>query len=216
METILIIEDSKVMQAHLTESLAGTYRLAVAEDGPSGIAAALDSFPNLILLDIYLPEMDGYQVCKTLKRDPRTREIPILFLTSLETEQEKVRGFEAGADDYIVKPFYPGELLARIRLHLASRREKQLAVQVEKLKLLQEMAVALSHELNNPLTTIFGHLHMASRTLPEPHHPAARNLAEIRRELEKIRRIVQKLAQASKVAKTEYILDVEMIDLNRI
>ncbi len=215
METILIIEDSKVMQARLEESLTGKYRLAFAEDGPPGIAVALAEPPDLILLDVYLPEMDGYEVCRTLKQDARTRAVPIIFLTSLESEQEKIRGFEAGADDYIVKPFYPGELLARIRLHLASRREKQLAVELEKLKLLQEMATAISHEFNNPLTTIFGHLHLAGRTLPETH-PAGGHLVEIRRELERIRTIVDRLATASKVVKADYLMGEEMIDLNEI
>ncbi len=216
METILIIEDSKVMQARLEESLLGKYRVVIREDGPPGIAAALTEPPDLILLDVYLPEMDGYEVCRTLKQDPRTRAVPIIFLTSLESEQEKIRGFEAGADDYIVKPFYPGELLARIRLHLASRREKQMAVELEKLKLLQEMATAISHEFNNPLTTIFGHLHLADRALPEVNCTAAGHLAEIRRELGRIRAIVDKLANASRVAKTGYLMGEEMIDLHEI
>lgn len=216
METLLIIEDSKVMQARLEESLASRYRVVFREDGPPGMEVALENPPDLILLDIYLPSMDGYAVCKALKADPRTSEVPILFLTSLESEQEKIRGFEAGADDYIVKPFYPGELLARIRLHLASRREKLMAVELEKLKLLQEMAVALSHEFNNPLTTIFGHLHMAVRALPEPDGGVGGHLGKIRQELEKLRAIVDTLAHATKVAKTDYLLGEEMIDFNEI
>ncbi|MEJ2200538.1 MAG: response regulator [Desulfuromonadaceae bacterium] len=215
METILIIEDSKVMQARLEDSLAKHFRLVFAEDGERGIAIACEKRPDLILLDIYLPQMDGYQVCGILKGDLCTREIPVLFLTSLESEQEKLRGFEAGADDYIVKPFYAGELLARIRLHLASRREKQLALELERLKLLQEMAVALSHEFNNPLTTIFGHLHLAMRELATVDS-VSDHLLKIREELEKIHAIVGKLAKASRVVKTDYFMGETMIDLNEI
>lgn len=215
LEQILAIEDSRVVQAQLQDILQKRYALALRDDGPSGIAAALDSPPDLILLDIYLPGMDGYEVCQALKQDARTREVPVVFITSLGAESEKVRGFEAGADDYIVKPFYPGELLARIRLHLASRREKALAVEVERLKLLREMAVALSHELNNPLTAILGRLHLAERGLEED--AAARgHLAEVRTELERIRQIVDRLARASRVAKTDYVLGEEMIDLQEI
>jgi len=216
MERILVIEDSRLVQAQLQEILQGRYRLAACDDGPAGIAAALDEPPDLILLDIYLPGMDGYAVCRTLRGEIRTREIPILFITSLDTEEEKVRGFEAGADDYIVKPFYPGELLARVGLHLASRRERRLALEVERLKLLREMAVALSHEFNNPLTAILGRLHLAERALTESDGPAREQLAEIRTELEKIRQIVARLASASRDAKTDYLLGEEMLDLRRI
>lgn len=215
-EKILAIEDSKLVQAQLSESLDGRYRLSVADDGPSGIDAALANPPDLILLDIYLPEMDGYTVCRTLKGDEKTRDIPILFLTTLESEDEKVKGFEAGADDYIVKPFYPRELLARIALHLASRRERRMALELERLKLLREMAVALSHEINNPLTAVYGHLHMAAKGLDESDREGRACLSEIRAELEKIRSIVDKLAKASRVAKTDYVMGEEMIDLDGI
>ncbi|PLX86681.1 MAG: histidine kinase [Desulfuromonas sp.] len=216
MERILAIEDSKVVQAQLEEILQERYRLDLRDDGPSGIDAARREPPDLILLDIYLPKMDGYEVCRLLKQDETTREVPVVFITSLDAEGEKVKGFEAGADDYIVKPFYPGELLARVNLHLASRREKRLALDLERLKLLQEMAVAISHELNNPLTAIFGRLHLAERGL-SGHGGAVRgHLAEIREELGKIREIVAKLANASRMAKTGYVMGEEMIDLHEI
>jgi DNA-binding response OmpR family regulator len=216
LETILVIEDSPLVQAQLHDLLTERYRLTVTDDGPAGIAAALAGPPDLILLDIYLPGMDGYAVCRTLKQEERTGEVPILFITSLGAEQEKVRGFEAGADDYIVKPFFPGELLARVRLHLASRRAKQLALELERLKLLREMAVALSHELNNPLTAVFGRLHLLGKELVGEGGAAREHLAEIRAELEKIRLIVDKLARASRVARTGYVLGEEMLDLHGI
>jgi len=216
MESILAIEDSRLVQAQLQEILLGRYRLAACDDGPAGIAAALAEPPDLILLDIYLPGMDGYAVCRTLKGEARTREVPIVFITSLDAEEEKVRGFEAGADDYIVKPFFAGELLARVGLHLASRRERRLALEVERLKLLREMAVALSHEINNPLTAILGRLHLAERALGQSGGEAREQLTEVRSELEKIRQIVARLASASRDARTDYLLGEEMIDLHEI
>jgi len=216
MERILAIEDSRVVQAQLQDILQERYRLAISGDGPEGIAAALAEPPDLILLDIYLPGMDGYAVCRALKADARTSEIPIIFITSLGSDEEKVRGFEAGADDYIVKPFYPGELLARVKLHLASRRERRLAVEVQRLKLLRELAVALSHEINNPLTAVLGRLHLAEKELSERDGAARGHLAELRTELEKIRQIVARLAAASRDAKTGYVLGEEMIDLQKV
>lgn len=216
MDTILVIEDSKVMQALLHDSLDERYRLLVADDGASGLDAAVEQPPDLILLDIYLPDIDGYAVCRALKGDERTSEVPVLFLTSLETEGEKVRGFEAGADDYIVKPFYPGELLARIRLHLASRREKRMALELERLNLLRELAVAFSHELNNPMTTVLGHLHLAERGLSVENDKVRGHLRQVREELERVRQVVDRFANASKAARTGYVLGEEMIDLQKV
>lgn len=216
MERILAIEDSRVAQAQLQDILRGRYDLAIMEDGPSGVAAALTGPPDLILLDINLPGLNGYEICRLLKPDKRMANVPILFLTSLDTGREKVQGFEAGADDYIVKPFYPGELLARINLHLASRREKQMALELERMKLLREMAVTISHELNNPMTTIFGLLHLAANELDEKDDVVRKYLQDAKHELEKIREIMSKLSSASRAVRTGYVMGEEMIDVQQL
>ena len=216
MKKILAVEDSKVSQAQLLDILVGKYLVTLEENGAAAMTAAVETNPDLILLDINLPGMNGYDICRQLKGDTRTREIPVIFLTSYDTGEEKVKGFEAGADDYIVKPFYPEELVARVSLHLASRREKQMAVEFERLKLLREMAVAISHEFNNPLTAILWHLHLASKELGEGNEKARAHLSELKLEFDKIRRIVARLADASRDAKTEYVMGEEMIDLNSI
>ena len=164
-ERILIIEDSLVAQAQLADILAGQYSLEFQCDGAPGIAAAYGNLPNLILLDVHLPTMNGYEICSTLKADKTTREVPIIFITAMNAEHEKVRGFEAGAIDYIIKPFYPQELLARIKTHLAVQSLAKQSIELEKLKLFKEMAVALSHEINNPLTIVYGNLYMMEKDL---------------------------------------------------
>lgn len=216
MEKILIVEDSRIAQMQLSDILAEEYRLDFQGDGPAGIAAAESDPPDLILLDIHLPGMDGYAVCQLLKENERTREIPVIFITSMDSEQEKVRGFEAGAEDYIVKPFYPRELLARVRLHLASRRARSQAIEMERLKLFKEMAVALSHEISNPLTAVFAHLYVLERELNDPGESVKNTLLNTRRELERIREMLQRLAHASKIARTTYLSDTMMIDLHGI
>ncbi|TGU70306.1 response regulator [Geomonas terrae] len=216
MKKILAVEDSKVSQAHLLDILESAYEVRVEENGASALSAVMEMPPDLILLDVNLPGMNGYDVCRQLKGDVRTREIPIIFLTGCDSGGEKVKGFEAGADDYIVKPFYPEELLARVTLHLASRREKQMAVELERLKLLREMAVAISHEFNNPLTAILWHLRLASKGLGEGNEETRTHLSDMQFELDKIRRIVARLAEASRDAKTEYVMGEAMIDVNRI
>ncbi|MBJ6748999.1 response regulator transcription factor [Geomonas anaerohicana] len=216
MKKILAVEDSKVAQAQVLDILSGEYEVTLHEDGATAKSVALEVTPDLILLDVNLPGMNGYEICGQLKADVATREIPVIFLTSCDTSSEKVKGFEAGADDYIVKPFYPEELVARVSLHLASRREKQMAVEFERLKLLREMAVAISHEFNNPLTAILWHLHLATKELGEGNDKARTHLSDLKLELDKIRRIVARLAEASRDAKTEYVMGEAMIDVNSI
>jgi signal transduction histidine kinase len=127
-----------------------------------------------------------------------------------------VKGFEAGAEDYVVKPFYLEELLARVKVHLAFRKAKIQAVELERLTLFKEMAVALSHEINNPLTTIYAYLHVLQREMSHADERSKGSLHGIQEELGKIREITGKLAQASKVSKTSYNKDITMIDLHNI
>ncbi len=216
MEKILVIEDSKVVQAQLTDMLAGKYEVACADNGVLGIEAATGNPPGLILLDIRLPKMDGYQVCQLLKSYETTMQVPIIFITAMDAAEEKVRGFEAGAADYIVKPFYPAELLARVEVHLASRRAREQAIELERLTLFKEMAVALSHEINNPLTAAYGYLHLLEHDNAEAGARTRERLGAIHTELERIREIVGKLSHPSRVARTSYSHDTLMIDLEKI
>lgn len=216
MDKILVIEDSKVSQIIVREFMGRKYELEFRDDGPSGIASAKSNLPDLILLDIHLPQMDGFEVCRILKGEEKTREIPVIFITSMNSEMDKVKGFEAGAEDYIVKPFFPQELLARVKLHLASRRALMQAVELERLNVFKEMAVALSHEINNPLTAIYAYLHVINREAADAPRNIKEPLQGIHDELARIREITGKLAQASKAVKTCYSRDITMIDLRKI
>ena len=116
MPRILVIDDDLAISELVAVNLemAG-YDVSQAEDGIKGQALALQLQPDLIMLDLMLPKVDGFTVCQRLRRDERTAEIPILMLTALSQTQNKVEGFNAGADDYLTKPFEVEELLARIR-----------------------------------------------------------------------------------------------------
>jgi DNA-binding response OmpR family regulator len=215
-EKILIIDDSRISQALVAEIFDDTYVLEFRSDGPTGLAAARELSPDLILLDIHMPEMDGFEVCRALKSDERTREIPVIFITSLDSESEKVKGFAAGAEDYVVKPFHMEELEARVRAHLASRRAKVQALELERLTVFKEMAVAISHEINNPLTSIYAFLHVLQRDLADSSETVRNSLEGIREEVKRIQQITGRLAQASKAAKVNYSRDITMIDLHNI
>lgn len=124
-ETILIVEDEKDIAKMLDYNLKKEgYRALIAHDGEDAIDAANTKHPDLILLDLMLPGMDGLEVCKTLKAESKTALIPIIMLTAKSQEPDKVVGLELGADDYVTKPFSPRELIARIKAVLRRMKEK--------------------------------------------------------------------------------------------
>jgi len=116
MPRILIIDDDPLISEIVTVNLeiAG-YQVTHASDGIKGQALAIQITPDMIILDLMLPQVDGYTVCQRLRRDDRTADIPVLMLTAMSQTQNKVEGFNAGADDYLTKPFELEEMLARIR-----------------------------------------------------------------------------------------------------
>ncbi len=116
---ILVIEDEPIQQMVLTEHLTTEgYGVDIAGDGKKGLESLVSNKPDLILLDVQMPVMDGFQVLETIRKNPEYDDVPVLFLTNLETQNNKVMGLESGADDYITKPFDKAELLARIRIAL--------------------------------------------------------------------------------------------------
>lgn len=116
---VLVVDDDPLMRRIVTQSLdRATYELLEAESGPSGIQCALEQHPDLILLDVMMPEMDGFEVIRRLRSHPITQGTPIVLLTALGEMSEKVFGMQLGADDYITKPFDPRELRARVQTHL--------------------------------------------------------------------------------------------------
>ncbi|NEO58076.1 MAG: response regulator transcription factor [Okeania sp. SIO3B5] len=116
MPRILVIDDDPAIAELVAVNLemAG-YEVSQAEDGIKGQALALQLLPDLIVLDLMLPKVDGFTICQRLRRDERTADIPVLMLTALSQTQNKVEGFNAGADDYLTKPFEVEEMLARVR-----------------------------------------------------------------------------------------------------
>jgi DNA-binding response OmpR family regulator len=116
MPKILIVEDEVTLAQTLAENLAEEeYEVLTAEDGETGLSMIRSELPDLIILDIMLPALDGLSVCRIVRKDPTTSHIPIIMLTARGTEVDKIVGLESGADDYIVKPFGLGEFLARVR-----------------------------------------------------------------------------------------------------
>jgi len=120
---ILIVEDEPALVAMLRYNLEKEgYRVEEAADGEEGLLKVEETAPDLVLLDWMLPRLSGIEVCRRIRRKPQTRDLPVIMLTARGEEADRVRGLDTGADDYVTKPFSPGELMARIRALL--RRAK--------------------------------------------------------------------------------------------
>lgn len=120
---ILIVDDSVENRQLLFRTLGRAgYEIFEAGDGKEGLSRAFELLPDLILLDIIMPELDGYQVCEALKKDPRTTDIPVIFLSAKTETKDKIKGLGSGGVDYITKPFDRGEVLARVQTQLKIRK----------------------------------------------------------------------------------------------
>src|SRR5574340_562131 len=118
--TVLVVDDTADNLSLMTSLLRDAYRVKVATSGARALAiASSDDPPDLILLDVMMPEMDGYEVCRRLKSSPATREIPVIFLTARSESEDEKAGFDCGAEDYVTKPVSQPIVLARVATHLA-------------------------------------------------------------------------------------------------
>ncbi|MEN6566188.1 MAG: diguanylate cyclase [Veillonellales bacterium] len=129
MAKILIVDDSPVEIKIIRRFLGDRYEITEALDGQTALKLAHEIRPDLILLDIIMPGMDGLSVCKKLKSQKPMADIPVIFITAVADSREVVRGFEAGGQDYITKPFFSPELCARIKVHLELKKSKEILLE---------------------------------------------------------------------------------------
>jgi two-component system alkaline phosphatase synthesis response regulator PhoP len=112
---VLVVDDEEYIQHILNFSFcAEGYEVVTASDGEEGVSKARDEKPDIIVMDIMMPKMDGYEACKQIKTDPQTKDIPVILLTAKGRDADRKLGIEVGADDYVVKPFSPGRLIERV------------------------------------------------------------------------------------------------------
>ncbi len=150
---ILVVDDNPANLRLLSQMLtASGHKVRLVASGPQALVAAETSIPDLVLLDIIMPGMDGYETCRRLKSSDRTSDVPVLFLSALGSTESKVEAFRAGGLDCISKPFQAEEVLARVETHLKLRKtQKSLRNQIAEL---DAFAHTVAHDLKNPLGTL--------------------------------------------------------------
>lgn len=126
MPKLLIVDDASINIQLLNEALKNDCRIFFATNGRDALKIAATSLPDLILLDVMMPDMDGYEVCRKLKADPVLRAIPVIFITAMSQMEDETAGLELGAVDYITKPFHPSVVRLRVRNHLELKRQRDL------------------------------------------------------------------------------------------
>lgn len=154
---ILIVDDNVSNRLLLAARMESDgYEAEFASNGLEGISKAESMHPDLILLDVMMPQLDGFEACRRLKAKEETRYIPVIMLTARGELEDKLMGLEVGAEDYIVKPYSLVEISARVRSLLAVRALYSRLRESEKMAALGEMVDGIAHELRNPLTTVGG------------------------------------------------------------
>ncbi|MBN1947719.1 MAG: response regulator [Bradymonadales bacterium] len=197
---ILLVEDNADLRAFLARSLAEEYRIITAADGQEGLLAAQRYKPNLIVTDIMMPRMNGYELCQHIREDPILAPIPVILVTAKSGSDALVEGLSVGADDYVTKPFDLRELRARIAAQLRAKSlERRLSERESRLTALGQMVAAILTDIRNPLTTIFGYAEMAKLSAVEGAKPEEL-VEEIQTLLQEARRLQRMLSEIGEYA----------------
>jgi len=212
---ILVVDDDPIF----LELLAGMLRSAghevlVAADGAAALAACRRVRVDLIVADWIMPGVDGVELCQNLKEDPFLRQIYVILLTARERVPDKVAALDAGADEYVVKPCAEIEILARVRAGLRIRRLQEELSNMEWRLASRELAAALGHTINNPLTAIANYLEILERSSDVGTDSSTLDLlANARGEVGRIAEIVRRLVNLRDPKRIATALGANMTDL---
>lgn len=218
--SLLIVDDTPTNIDVLVGLLSPKYRTRIANSGKVALSLCEKELPDLILLDIMMPEMDGYEVCERLKSMDETKNIPIIFITAKGEVEDETKGLSLGAVDYISKPITPAIVLARVETHLEIDRQRlkieKAYNQLQELEALRDNLVHMViHDMRNPLTLINGHLDMLKmRTNLEGH--ALRHVNSITSSCVGLIEMVSTLLDVSRFDNNEMPVQMDMHDLVQV
>ncbi len=188
---ILVADDDPAVRGFLTEMLSESGYVAVtASDGDEALARVQSHHPDLILLDVMMPNRNGYEVLRILQEDIRTKDIPVIMVTGKADVPDRVAALHLGAEDYLTKPFSADELLARVRVHLKSKKGIEEKIRAEKMTALTTVVDGLAHEVRNPLTVIGGFARaLLKRT--DPGDPRYHYMVAISQQVNRLEKMVK-------------------------
>lgn len=210
-KTVLIVDDEPTARDILEGFLFREgYHLAFAASGQDALDYVVATPPDVILLDVMMPNMDGFEVCERLKSDKRWRHIPIILVTALGEKEDLARGFEAGADDFLHKPVGEMELRARVRSML--RIKKQYDDLQTALQLREDMAGMIVHDMRSPLTAIqgFSELLLMSNNIPEEHQ---KDILKINSHARRLNSFLNDMLMVAKMEAGQIILNRSPVDV---
>lgn len=214
-EHILIVDDQAENISIMIEALQANYDLLAATDGATALERAhSEPRPDLVLLDVMMPDMDGHEVCRRLKADPETRDIPVIFVTALDKPDDEAHGLSLGAVDYITKPISPPVVEARVRAHLQLTQAKKVLEQQndvlekrvkektedvirahkERVEGLNLFANAVAHQIRNPVTSIGGLAGLLVKKTP-PDSPLAEYAKAVRENSVRLENLVGDISE---------------------
>ncbi|PTX99067.1 hybrid sensor histidine kinase/response regulator [Opitutus sp. ER46] len=216
---ILVVDDTAA-NLHLLASMlkARGYRVRPVSSGEMALRAVEVQTPDLILLDITMPGMNGYEVCSRLKADPRWRDIPVLFISALSGTEDKIRSFQAGGIDYVGKPFQFEEVDARVRTHLELRRhQRELQESYARLKVTEELRDSLTHmiahDMRSPLLALQMSMELLREMIPNPAPDAAQMMTTASRSVSQLIEMVSQMLDVSRMQAGTMELDRQPTEL---
>jgi len=214
--TLLVVDDSPVssMLVSLILKKHSDYCTVRVWDGQACIKKAKEVKPDLILLDIQMPELNGIEVCKVLKKDERTRDIPVIFVTASTDNGTLKEAFESGGNDYVRKPVNKIELLARIKSVLLHKKMEKKLMEEEKLNGVLEMAGGICHELNQPMQVVSGYSELLLMDI-EKDNSAYPYIKMIKEQTDEMGSITKKLMRITKYETRDYIEGSRIIDIDK-
>ena len=202
------------------------YEVSCAKDSMAGFEIAKEMQPDCVILDIQMPECDGFEICQRLKREARTKDSPVLFLSAKYLDEESVvRGLDIGGQDYLLKPFNCAELIARVRVLVRIKKtddtlrkaydELRIAqdalLSSQRLETVRQVVATLTHELTQPLTAVVGNAEILQLDLRDPEQ--IESVGVIVREASRMSNIVQKLADATRLEVVAYVPGLSMLSI---
>ncbi|RUR72687.1 ATP-binding protein [Chlorogloeopsis fritschii PCC 9212] len=214
---VLIVDDNADMRDYLKRILSEHVEVQAVADGAAALAAATERVPDLVLSDVMMPQMDGFELIKALRADARTKEVPIILLSARAGEESVIEGLQAGADDYLIKPFSATELVTRVNVHLQMAHLRSEALRQERTisRRKDEVLSTVSHELNTPLVAILGWARLLRSSPPNPAM-LAKALETIERNATLQAKLVQDLLDISRIAAGKISLNYQSVDLKSI